>query len=508
MGKDNTVRIWDAVSGNQVIEFTSEKDQPTCCVYHPNSDRYIACGYQSGYLRLFETTTATAALEIRCHTAAVVCARYINRAAHAGGGDAPANLMLATASLDGSIIIHDANEGGGYLALKRISFGSAVESMMMEVSEDSNFLVVGSGMVGSIAVFETRDFSAQLRLATSSTSGSGPSGNSPVPGASTEFPTAMVQSTTYNNAATVNAAAPGSSASNGAEAAAAPATPAVVKSAEPIANIVSPDRRATVSSASNAVNSSTASSGTSALHAPLVGFCFAKDRAGGGLLIATDKHFISVALTGAAASIGASKKQSNAWEERLSKRLECGIPTSMTKDPSTGLLFMAMRAPLQPPSAAAKSGDGAAAAGTGAAGRRSSMTSAVGTLDFHASSSVGAAPANAGASATFRSLASTAGSAPSGISANTASSARRAAAAAVSAGSGVVAGTSAAKLSDVANSFAVIDVKHRSANSSAAALGMGRKEKLSVSVPQLYQDLSAAVQVFQSFSSHYIVTLD
>ena len=65
VGKDNTVRIWDAVSGNQVIEFTSEKDQPTCSVYHPSSDRFIACGYQSGYLRVFDVTTATAAATMK-----------------------------------------------------------------------------------------------------------------------------------------------------------------------------------------------------------------------------------------------------------------------------------------------------------------------------------------------------------------------------------------------------------------------------------------------------------
>ncbi len=201
MGRDNTVRIWSAVSGNQVIEFTSEKDQPTCCVYHPASELFIACGYSSGYLRVFDVTTATAVLETRVHSAAVVGARYfqptpVHSAVRAGNLTATAVMLLATSSLDGTVLIHDASESGGYLPIKKISFGGPQDCIHLEVSEDSSYLAVASSKVGSLTVFETRDFTAQLRLASTGAIGSGGGGgHSLVPG-SADFATATMQSIT------------------------------------------------------------------------------------------------------------------------------------------------------------------------------------------------------------------------------------------------------------------------------------------------------------------------
>lgn len=54
---------------------------------------------------------------------------------------------------------------------------------------------------------------------------------------------------------------------------------------------------------------------------------------------------------------------------------------------------------------------------------------------------------------------------------------------------------SAKQLSEVTNAFAVLSVKVRSAGSSSSGGFTDRREKLSLSTPQVYQDLPGPVQV-------------
>lgn len=56
------------------------------------------------------------------------------------------------------------------------------------------------------------------------------------------------------------------------------------------------------------------------------------------------------------------------------------------------------------------------------------------------------------------------------------------------------------KISDVANAFAVIDVRHRTAFSNSGVGANAKKERLSVSVPQLYLDLPGPVGVSFCFT--------
>lgn len=511
-----------------MIEFTSEKDRPTCSAYHPASDRYIACGYQSGHLRVFDVTTATAALEVRVHSAAVVAARYIHRsdthptgAVSGMGAAGPSSVdetctLLATASLDGTVCIHDASEGGAYLPIKRISFGGPVDSILLQVSDDSLYLAVGAGLVGSLTVFETKEFVAILRLSGAASSGSsGSGGSSPVPSGA-DFPTATVQSTTYLTATAASAStAAVTTETMSPDAAVTPAaqtaTTTATSAAAPTATaeyLMSPTHRATASSAANTTTAHAANTNHNGagLYAPLVGACFAKDRMGGALLIVTDKHIISVGLGGSAAlslqaspmhtnasaatamsassvspsaffsspspplnahseytpnpaaattnfggtAVLPSKRAVHAWEERLSKRLDCGVPVSATRDSSTGLLFLAIRPPV--PAAISKT-----------------------------SSFSGVHSASAGdMGATFRSVAGGTGA----LSALSTATGGR---------SGAKSGNN--KISDVANAFAVIDVRHRTAFSNATVGATAKKERLSLSVPQLYLDLPGPVEV-------------
>ena len=398
VGRDNTVRIWNAVSGNQVIEFTSEKDQPTCCVYHPASSTYIACGYNSGFLRIFDVTTATAVLETRAHSAAIVCARYLLPVRPIAPDETsvlPPAVLLATASLDGTVLIHDASSEGAYLPVKKISFGMPLEKILLEVSDDYAYLAVASAQVGSLTVFETRDFTAQLRLAGSGTSAGHERSSSPMPGsgsasAGADFPTAVMQSITYMTDNPVHPGPPDS---------AVPATPATAGGAVALTTATpatpvhtAPTVKPTFSSTTSAVavSSGSISASTSGLYAPLVGLCFGSDRNGAVVLLATEKHLISVSVcAGSGTAVGSSptpfrtsaagtKRTATAWDERQSKRLECGAPTFMTKDPITGLLLLALRTPLQDSSSSVRSIQGSSGVATDIANAAGATTQLAG----------------------------------------------------------------------------------------------------------------------------------
>lgn len=56
MGADGTIRVWDIATHAQLCGFDSHTDPPLCCTFLPNPlRRDVACGFQSGRLRIFDT---------------------------------------------------------------------------------------------------------------------------------------------------------------------------------------------------------------------------------------------------------------------------------------------------------------------------------------------------------------------------------------------------------------------------------------------------------------------
>ena len=80
------------------------------------------------------------------------------------------------------------------------------------------------------------------------------------------------------------------------------------------------------------------------------GIAFCDDRAGGSLLVSTDRHIVSLPLDlestashdEAQATIN---KKKSVWELRSVRRLDFGTPLTMARDQSTRLLFMTLKAP-------------------------------------------------------------------------------------------------------------------------------------------------------------------
>ena len=93
---DDTIRLWDLTTFDQVVEFSSPIDQPLCVAAHPTLPIF-SCGFQSGTMRVFD-------IEKTC-----VCDNFTqfnkpNKAiAYSPTGD-----LLVTCCEDGSVALHNA----------------------------------------------------------------------------------------------------------------------------------------------------------------------------------------------------------------------------------------------------------------------------------------------------------------------------------------------------------------------------------------------------------------
>ena len=93
---DDTIRLWDLTTFDQVVEFSSPIDQPLCVAAHPQLPIF-SCGFQSGTMRVFD-------IEKTC-----VCDNFtqfskpIRAIAYSPTGD-----LLVTCCEDGSVALHNA----------------------------------------------------------------------------------------------------------------------------------------------------------------------------------------------------------------------------------------------------------------------------------------------------------------------------------------------------------------------------------------------------------------
>ena len=67
---DGTTRVWDVATHAQLYEFDTPGEAALCCAYHPTR-RELACGYDSGRVRVFDVAKAALVQEQQQHRAAV-----------------------------------------------------------------------------------------------------------------------------------------------------------------------------------------------------------------------------------------------------------------------------------------------------------------------------------------------------------------------------------------------------------------------------------------------------
>uniref|UniRef100_A0A669PRM7 WD repeat-containing protein 90 n=1 Tax=Phasianus colchicus TaxID=9054 RepID=A0A669PRM7_PHACC len=66
VSQDNTIRVWDLVSMQQLYDFTAADEMPCAVSFHP-TQRILACGFDSGVVRTFSLTASDLLAEHKQH---------------------------------------------------------------------------------------------------------------------------------------------------------------------------------------------------------------------------------------------------------------------------------------------------------------------------------------------------------------------------------------------------------------------------------------------------------
>lgn len=152
LGADCSIRLWDAASGLQKIEFNSPLDVPLCGTYHPEV-HVIAVGFQSGVLRIFDVDTISTLHERKSsNNSPLFCVIYSKI------GDA-----LYTLAEDYTLTVYDEY----YLPSRSVNLSLLNTSLRpsgpFRLCVNGDYLVASSGTSSSITIVDLSDFSIHHR---------------------------------------------------------------------------------------------------------------------------------------------------------------------------------------------------------------------------------------------------------------------------------------------------------------------------------------------------------
>ncbi|GMH67841.1 hypothetical protein TL16_g04784 [Triparma laevis f. inornata] len=142
VGQDKTIRVWSSVNGRQKYEFLSPHDTPTCVAYHPNSQT-IVCGFDSGYVRVFDVVTTSTLHELEQHTGVVKSLIFSK----------DGNIVYTVAT-DGHISMFDVTQE--YLPLKTVACDVPADGCMLALSPDGSQLVAPGPEKNAITLYDAQ----------------------------------------------------------------------------------------------------------------------------------------------------------------------------------------------------------------------------------------------------------------------------------------------------------------------------------------------------------------
>uniref|UniRef100_A0A8B9Q1W1 WD repeat-containing protein 90 n=1 Tax=Apteryx owenii TaxID=8824 RepID=A0A8B9Q1W1_APTOW len=70
VSQDNTIRVWDLVTMQQLYDFTAADEMPCAVAFHP-TQQILACGFDSGMVRTFSLAASDLLVEHKQHRAAI-----------------------------------------------------------------------------------------------------------------------------------------------------------------------------------------------------------------------------------------------------------------------------------------------------------------------------------------------------------------------------------------------------------------------------------------------------
>lgn len=310
LGTDGSIRLWDVISGEQRFEFTSQDDKPWSAAFHPLGLHMLACGFDSGRLRVFDVESTSTVVERRVHSLAVTQLLFAR--------PDDTRLLLFSAALDGHVVAYDALKE--YSPLKSLSVGTGpVPSIHLAVNDEGRLIAAATTAISTIVVYDTVELVALFRggaVAPAAHHTSSPNFHPPSkssPGHSLSSPSSPLPASdsiaahsqlqgqehgTVTPSTDVGRMTLTRSSSSGTEGAAAGPSPGSVGSSQ---------------------------------SAPVVGLAFFDSRpgerdtgAGGGLLVATDKHLVSLPMSFAGMQSASERQRSrrlSVWDQRSVRRL-------------------------------------------------------------------------------------------------------------------------------------------------------------------------------------------
>lgn len=149
-GEDRTIRVWDSLSSQQRFEFTSTDDITTCGAYHP-SEHVLVCGFNTGFVRVFDVEKTETLHECQKHTAEVCSVLFSSR------GD-----KLFSSGCDGVICVYAADLG--YDLLRTIAastdWPSPTPSTKLHISlcASGAYLASCGTNMSSLNIYDTREY--------------------------------------------------------------------------------------------------------------------------------------------------------------------------------------------------------------------------------------------------------------------------------------------------------------------------------------------------------------
>lgn len=148
IGRDSSIKMWDAESMEQVHEFnTSEVDPPTS-IASSKKDKIVAVGFKSGFLRVFDIAERKMVHETMIFQSPIMDISF-----------SPQCKFMATFFKNGKIVIFNL-DNGEYTAVKNIDYEFPnANYFSLDFSTDDHYLANISSNANIITVWETRNFS-------------------------------------------------------------------------------------------------------------------------------------------------------------------------------------------------------------------------------------------------------------------------------------------------------------------------------------------------------------
>ncbi len=150
LGVDRTIRVWSLDTGKQKYEFLSPHDAPTSLAYHPSSSE-IACGFESGFARIFDVGSVATRYELEQHTGPVRRLIY-----------SPEGKILYSAATDGHISMFDVTQE--YLPIKTIACDVPANNVKMCLSDDGSLLAASGPGQGCVTVYDAETIVPKKKL--------------------------------------------------------------------------------------------------------------------------------------------------------------------------------------------------------------------------------------------------------------------------------------------------------------------------------------------------------